>query len=230
MIDRSVAAGPPHVGIIMDGNRRWAAERGQLPHAGHAAAAVALSSTVNAAVGLKLKWLTVYSFSTENWTRSTSEVSYLVRPDGWLLPTSTAREMHARGVRIRVLGDLTDERLPAETQQWSRDVTAWPDPAAPALNLCVAFNYGGRQELQRAARLVCELGGDLSDHLWCPEVPELDLIIRTSGEQRLSNFMLWQSAYAELMFTSGRWPDFTGADLAACLAEFAARDRRQGGD
>jgi len=228
---------PAHVAIIMDGNGRWAGERGLPRNAGHSAGEEALFDTVEGGLELGLRWLTVYAFSTENWKRPPTEVAFLMNFNRDLL-VRRADELDARQVRVRFIGrrvrpiprGLLDlmTRTEARTAHHRR------------MTLQIAFNYGGRAELVDAARRLAaeaqrgELRPQRIDErslrtrLYSPEAPDVDLLIRTSGEQRMSNFMLWEAAYAELLFTDGYWPDFRRADLFAAVAEFQRRARRFG--
>lgn len=228
---------PSHVAIIMDGNGRWAQQRGLPRAAGHRAGVEALRSTVRAAGELGLDWLTVYAFSSENWSRPKSEISDLMGLLRIFIRRDLA-ELHHNGVRVRIVGDR---------QGLEPDIKALLTEAETltagnnALNLVVAFNYGSRDEIARAARgLAREVAaGHISPEAITAEtlgagldtagIPDPDLIIRTSGEQRLSNFLLWQAAYSEFVFVPCYWPDFSRAELAAALQTFAARDRRFGG-
>lgn len=211
---------PGHVGIIMDGNGRWAEARGLERSLGHEAGERALFDVVEGALEAGLKYLSVYAFSTENWARPPSEVAFLLGFNRRLLRLRRDY-MVERGVRIRRLG----RRDPVPD-----DVLAEFDAAEEAtrtntrLGLQVCFNYGGRAELEDAAAL-----GPISEHLYGPDLPDVDLLIRTSGEKRLSNFLLWQTAYAELYFTEMLWPDFGRAALFEALRDYAARRRRFGG-
>jgi undecaprenyl diphosphate synthase len=210
---------PRHVAIIMDGNGRWAEQRGLQRSFGHEAGERALFDVVEGALEAGLRYLSVYAFSTENWNRPKGEVEFLLGFNRILL-RQRRDDMHARGVRIRRIGrrdpvpqDVLDEFTAAE------ELTA----ANSRLDLMVCFNYGGRAELEDAAR-----AGSIPENLYAPDVPDVDLLIRTSGEMRLSNFLLWQSAYAELYFTDQLWPDFDRHSLFAALEDYAARDRRFG--
>ncbi len=231
------AAAPRHVAIIMDGNGRWAAKRGLPRVAGHRAGAEAVRTTLKAAVKNGIEVLTIYAFSSENWRRSEEEVSDLKGLLGYYLERELD-ELDREGVRLRLIGDATAfgpqlvERLERAVRK-----TAGND----RLTLVVALNYGSRAEIAGAARQLAEqaaagtidpaeidearLGAMLATSEW----PELDLLIRTSGEKRLSNFLLWQAAYAELVFTDTLWPDFDENALRAALDEYAGRQRRFGG-
>jgi undecaprenyl diphosphate synthase len=228
---------PAHVGVIMDGNGRWANQRGLPRNAGHEAGEAALFDTVEGALELGLQWLTVYAFSTENWKRPRSEVRFLMNFNRDLL-LRRGDELHERGVRVRFVGRrgrpvprrLVDmiEQTEAKTARNTR------------MTLQVAFNYGGRAEIVDAARRLADEAAagrldprrvtekSLQARLYEPEAPDVDLLIRTSGEQRLSNFLLWEAAYAELVFTDVLWPDFGRRDLASAVAEFQRRQRRFG--
>ncbi len=228
---------PTHVAIIMDGNGRWAAARGLPRVEGHRRGVEALRRVVRAAADLGISYLTIFSFSSENWTRPASEISDLFGLLRRFIRNDLAT-LHRDGVRVRVIGERVGvepdiNMLLSEAEELTRDNTK--------LNLVIAFNYGSRQEIakaaQRLAREVAEGKRDLasinadaiSHHLDAPEVPDPDLIIRTSGEQRLSNFLMWQAAYSELVFVSAHWPDFDKAALESAIAEYARRERRFGG-
>jgi undecaprenyl diphosphate synthase len=214
-----------NVAIIMDGNARWASERGLHVLEGHREGAKALKRTVRHAVELGVQELTVFAFSTENWTRPTDEVEGLMAMFAELIESETP-ELDEEGVKMRFAGRT--EEVSGELRQrmaWAEEQTA----QNTRMTLFVAFNYGGRAEiLDAAARFG---GGDEDDFaqlLYAPDMSDPDLLIRTSGERRLSNFLLWQCAYSELVFSEALWPDFGKADLAAALDEFAARERRFG--
>jgi undecaprenyl diphosphate synthase len=214
-----------NVAIIMDGNARWAAERDLPVLQGHREGARALKRTVRNAVKLDVRELTVYAFSTENWTRPRWEVRGLMTMFAELIESETP-ELDEEGVRMRFVGrrDGISKRL-RERMEWAEQATG----ANARMTLFVAFNYGGRAEIVDAARRF--QGGDEEDFaklLYAPDMSEPDLLIRTSGEHRLSNYLLWQSAYSELVFSDVLWPDFEQADLAAALDEYAARERRFG--
>ncbi len=221
------AEGPRYVAIITDGNGRWAKQRGLPALRGHEAGADAVKERLRDAVTFGVKELTVYSFSTENWNRSRTEVSGLMRMFARRIDIETP-ELKAEGVRMRFIGrrgSPVPDRL-IEKMQWAEAETADND----RITLFVSFNYGGRAEILDAARSFT--GGDEEDfrrHLYAPDMHDPDLIIRTSGEQRLSNFLIWQSAYAELVFRDELWPDFTREAFAASLAEYGSRHRRFGG-
>jgi undecaprenyl diphosphate synthase len=213
------------VAIIMDGNARWARERGLPTLAGHSAGVDTLKQTVKDAVKLDIEQLTVYAFSTENWTRPEDEVSGLMEIFAERIERETP-ELNDEGVRIRYVGrrEGIDPEL-IRRMEWSEAETH----ANERLHLFVAFNYGGRAEILDAAARYEEGGEEeFAKLLYAPDMAEPDLLIRTSGERRLSNFLLWQTAYSELVFTDTLWPDFDEAELAAALAEFGARERRYG--
>jgi undecaprenyl diphosphate synthase len=214
-----------YVAIIMDGNARWATERGLPVLAGHRQGAKALKQTVRNAVELDLLELTVYAFSTENWTRPRDEVEGLMAMFAELIESETP-ELDEQGVRMRFIGrrdEVSDELR--EKMEWAESVTRGND----RMTLYVAFNYGGRAEiLDAAARFDGGTEEDFAKFLYAPEMTDPDLLIRTSGEERLSNYLLWQCAYSELVFSDTLWPDFSKEDLAAALDEFAARERRFG--
>jgi undecaprenyl diphosphate synthase len=214
-----------HVAIIMDGNARWARERGLPVLAGHRQGARTLRRTVENAVRAGIEELTVYAFSTENWTRPSSEVRGLMRLFAELIESET-RELSEQGVRMTFIGrrEGVSRRL-RERMDWAEAQTRDND----RMTLFVAFNYGGRAEILDAARRF--EGGDEEEFrrcLYAPQMRDPELLIRTSGEHRLSNFLLWQSAYSELVFSEALWPDFDRDDLDDALAEYAARERRFG--
>lgn len=215
-----------YVAIITDGNGRWARARGVSVNEGHSAGADTVKARLRDAVELGVKELTVYSFSTENWSRPAEEVQGLMEMFGRRIDCETP-ELHAEGVRMRFVGRR--EGLPKELVQrmaWAESLTR----ENTRITLFVAFNYGGRAEILDAARAF--EGGSEEDFrklLYAPEMHDPDVIIRTSGERRLSNYLLWQSAYSELVFRDELWPDFTREALEQSLEEFAARKRRFGG-
>jgi undecaprenyl diphosphate synthase len=220
------SGGARHVAIITDGNGRWARARGLTVAEGHQAGADNVKARLRDAVELGVRELTVYSFSTENWSRPRLEVDALMALFAQRIADETP-ELHAEGVRMRFIGrrEGVDPEL-VERMAWAEGLTA----ANARITLFVAFNYGGRAEIVDAARRFT--GGDEDDFralLYAPEMHDPDLVIRTSGEQRLSNYLLWQSAYAELVFRDELWPDFDRAAFEASLEEFAARRRRFGG-
>ncbi len=220
------AAAARYVAIITDGNGRWAQARGVPVVEGHRAGADAVKARLRDAAELGVKELTVYSFSTENWSRPAEEVTALMRMFSERIAAETP-ELREEGVRMRFIG-RRDRVAPAllEQMEWAQDETAHND----RITLFVAFNYGGRAEILDAAERYSG-GGDEEFHklLYAPEMHDPDLVIRTSGEQRLSNYLLWQSAYSELVFRDELWPDFDRAAFEACLDEYGARRRRFGG-
>ena len=221
------------VAIIMDGNGRWARRRGLPTAAGHRAGTRALRRTVEAAIELGVQTLVVYAFSTENWSRPDDEVEALMEIFGETIERELP-DLDEQGVRIRFIGRR--DRAPEDLR---RRMAATEDRTAlnTRIGLWIAFDYGGRAELVQAARRIAESGLDpreidenvLAANLYAPELPDPDLLIRTSGEIRVSNFMLWQLAYAELVFVDRLWPDFDARDLRGALAEYAQRRRRFGG-
>jgi undecaprenyl diphosphate synthase len=209
----------------MDGNARWATERGLPVLEGHRRGAQTLKQTVKDAVALDLLELTVYAFSTENWTRPRAEVEGLMAMFAELIESETP-ELDEEGVRMRFIGRREDvSRELQERMNWAERVTAGNE----RMVLFVAFNYGGRAEIVDAAERY-EGGGEdeFARLLYAPEMTDPDLLIRTSGERRLSNYLLWQCAYSELVFSDKLWPDFERADLAAALDDYEARERRFG--
>ena len=218
------------VAIIMDGNGRWAERRGLPVAEGHRAGTKALRRTVEAAIDLGVETLIVYAFSTENWSRPEGEVDDLMEIFGETIERELP-DLARQGVRARFLGrrDRAPDELRAQ-MEGLEDETAHNE----RLNLWIAFDYGGRAELIEAARRLVEAGEEpteesLRAHLYAPELPDPDLLIRTSGELRISNFLLWQVAYSELVFVDKLWPDFDERDLRGALAEYASRRRRFGG-
>ena len=218
------------VAIIMDGNGRWAERRGLPVAEGHRAGTKALRRTVEAAIDLGVETLIVYAFSTENWSRPNEEVESLMEIFGETIERELP-DLARQGVRARFLGrrDRAPDELHAQMVGLEAE-TAHNE----RLNLWIAFDYGGRAELLEAARRLVEAGEEpteesLRAHLYAPELPDPDLLIRTSGELRISNFLLWQLAYSELVFLDVLWPDFGGRELEDALAAYARRRRRFGG-
>ncbi len=222
---------PRHVAVIMDGNGRWAAARGLPRVAGHKAGVDSVRAIVRAAGELGIKTLTLYSFSTENWLRPAEEVGELMKLLSWALRKETL-ELDKSGVRLSAIGRL--EALPAAVRQELESATLRLKDNT-GLHLVLALNYGGRQEILDAANKALAAGAQslderaIADNLYTAQLPELDLMIRTSGEVRISNFLLWQVAYAELFVTPVLWPDFRKEHLVAALEDFSKRDRRFGG-
>jgi len=227
---------PEHVAIIMDGNGRWAQQRGKARHAGHRAGVETVRRVIETCGQQGVKVLTLFAFSSENWQRPKTEVKMLME----LFFTALNREvrrMKKRNVRLRIIGDISAfsdklQKLIIESEKTTAD--------NDGLLLQVAANYGGRWDITQAARKLAEqvekgeLKADqiteeiLAQHLSCPDVPEPDLFIRTGGEKRISNFLLWQCAYTELYFCETLWPDFAREDLLAAFRDFAGRQRRFG--
>jgi undecaprenyl diphosphate synthase len=221
------------VAIIMDGNGRWARRRGLPPAAGHRAGTKALRRTVEAAIDIGVQHLVVYAFSTENWSRPQEEVDALMEIFGETIERELS-DLAEQGVRVRFIGRR--DRAPADLRRRMEGMEDRTELNS-RLGLWIAFDYGGRAELVEATRRIAESGVDpreidenvLAANLYAPELPDPDLLIRTSGELRVSNFMLWQLAYAELIFVDRLWPDFDERDLRTALAEYAQRRRRFGG-
>lgn len=228
---------PHHVAIIMDGNGRWASARGMPRVEGHRRGVEAVRRTIRAAGELGIKVITIFSFSAENWSRPASEVGELMGLLRRFIRNDLA-QLHESGVRVRIIGEREGlepdiARLLTEAEELTRNNTN--------LTLVVAFNYGARQEIVRAAKRAAQMVADgklkpdeitpdsFAGFLDAPDIPDPDLIIRTSGEQRLSNFLLWQSAYSELVFVPTYWPDFDRAALEAAIDSFRQRERRFGG-
>ena len=222
---------PRHVGIIMDGNGRWAGSRGLPRVAGHKAGVDSVRAIVRGAGELGIKALTLYSFSTENWLRPADEVDALMKLLSWALDKETL-ELDKNNVRLSAIGRL--DALPASVRK-ELDAAIARLENNTGLNLVLALNYGGRQEIVDAANKALAAGAKtldedaISDNLYTAGMPELDLMIRTSGEMRISNFLLWQAAYAELVVTPVLWPDFRKEHLVAAIEEYQGRDRRFGG-
>lgn len=221
---------PRHVAIIMDGNGRWAKARGLPRAAGHKAGAEAARRALRAAGEAGVECLTLYAFSSENWRRPEAEINDLMGLLRFYLKAELG-SLHREGIRLKILGNH---------RAFKPDVAALIDEAVERtaantrMTLAIALNYGARQELVRAARALVEDGREVSEDaldaaLDTAELPPLDLLIRTSGEHRLSNFLLWQAAYAELLFLDTLWPDFDEAAMQAALDDFARRERRFGG-
>jgi undecaprenyl diphosphate synthase len=228
---------PRHVAIIMDGNGRWAAERGLPRSAGHKQGVEALRRAVRTAADLGIEYLTIYSFSSENWTRPAAEVSFLLELLRRFIRMDVA-ELHAAGVKITVIGER--EGLDPGIVSLLEDAESLTRENSK-LKLIVAFNYGSRQEITRAARVIATKVRDgkidpaditpavLANHLDTGGIPDPDLLIRTGGEQRLSNYLLWQCAYTEFVFIPEYWPDFTAEVFRRAILDYQSRERRFGG-
>ncbi len=225
---------PRHIACVMDGNGRWAERRGLPRTEGHTAGEEALVDTVDGALELGTSWLTVYAFSTENWRRPADEVRFLMGFNESLL-MRRRDELHDKGVRVRFIG-RRDWRVPRRVLR-RMDETVELTQGNRRLTLTLAFNYGGRAEIIDAVRAMAAAGTPadkitekrLRQHLYAPDMPDPDLVVRTSGEYRISNFLLWELAYSELVFTDVLWPDFRRDDLFAAVRDFQNRDRRYGG-
>jgi undecaprenyl diphosphate synthase len=216
-----------YVAIITDGNGRWAERRGLPALAGHEAGADTVKARLRDAVDLGVDELTVYSFSTENWSRPKTEVEGLMAMMARRIEAETP-ELHEEGVRMRFIGRRSDPVPPhlVERMAWAEELTR----ENQRITLFVAFNYGGRAEIVDAARTFSTgTEEDFRAHLYAPDMHDPDLIIRTSGEQRISNYLLWQGAYAELVFRDELWPDFSREALEQSLEDYTARSRRFGG-
>ena len=216
----------------MDGNGRWAKQRGQIRTAGHEEGLKRAKEIAKAASDLGIKYVTLYAFSTENWKRAKSEVGFLMN----LIHTHLLKELKfykENSIRVRLLGDITG--LPSiiqkdilETEEDTKDFTG--------LTICLAINYGGRDEIVRSIKKMIKEGipeqeiteGTVSSHFDFPELPDVDLLIRTGGEQRISNFLIWQASYAEFLFTKTLWPDYNKEEFYNNIAEFQKRTRRFG--
>jgi len=216
-----------YVAIITDGNGRWARTRGLPTIAGHEAGADVVKARLRDAVDFGVREFTVYSFSTENWSRPEEEVSGLMDMFERRIEAETP-DLHEEGVRIRFIGRRSHPVPPAlvDRIRWAEEMTA----GNTRITFCVAFNYGGRAEIIDAARTFTgDSEAEFRAHLYAPDMHDPDLIIRTSGEQRTSNYLVWQGAYSELVFRDELWPDFTRDAFEASLAEFQSRKRRFGG-
>jgi undecaprenyl diphosphate synthase len=228
---------PRHVAVVMDGNGRWAQQRGLRRTEGHAAGEEALFDTVDGALDIGLQHLTVFAFSTENWRRPVDEVRFLMGFNERLL-LARRDELNERGVRVRFIG-RRGGRVPARVRRRIEETEAMTRRNT-TMTLTFAFNYGGRAELVDAARAIAARVADgsldparvdervLARHLYAPDLPDPDLLVRTSGEFRISNFLLWELAYAELYFTEVLWPDFRKEHLFEAIADFQHRNRRFG--
>ena len=225
---------PRHVAAVMDGNGRWAQQRGLKRTDGHAAGEDALFDTLDGALELGIGWFTVYAFSTENWRRPPDEVRYLMAFNKGILERH-AEDLNERNVRIRFIG-RRDWRVPRgvlRRMDWATDLTEKNTGAT----FTIAFNYGGRAEIVDAVKALVASGERMDKideksirrHLYDPEMPDPDLVIRTSGEYRISNYLLWELAYSELVFTDVLWPDFRRQHLADAIREYQVRERRFGG-
>ena len=232
MTDSTVT--PNHIGYIVDGNRRWARQQGIPKYEGHLAGYNALKDVIYETIGQGVQYVSVYTFSTENWKRAQEEVSYLLQLTVRLLQADL-HELIERGIRFRHLGSregLPDKVLKAldNAEEKTKDLTNG--------TLCACFNYGGHREIVDATKRAIEDGlapdeiteETLTSRLYAPEVPPIDVVARTSGEKRLSNFMLWRAAYSELIFLDKFWPDMTAADVTAIIKEYSKRNRRFGGN
>ncbi|MER6089757.1 polyprenyl diphosphate synthase [Streptomyces bluensis] len=225
---------PRHVACVMDGNGRWAAQRSLPRTSGHRAAETTVIDVIEAARAAGVEWLSLYAFSTENWSRPSAEVDFLMR-----LVRRVVRKhsvlLHTRGIRCRFLG-VTDPRIPPALARDFADLMTLTS-GNRGMTLTVAFDHGGRRDIVEAARSLIRSGvpadavteQSFAAHLPYPDTPDVDLVIRTSGEQRISNFMLWQVAYAEWVFPPVLWPDFRGPHFLECLHAYQQRDRRFGG-
>ncbi len=223
---------PRHVAIIMDGNGRWAAQRGLDRIQGHERGTDNIRRITRAAGELGIQYLTLWAFSTENWSRPEEEVRGILRILAHAIENETA-ELHRQGARLRHIGEL--EALEPELRQSVLDAIELTRDNT-AITLTLAFNYGGRREIVHAVKSMLAQGYNpedvteesIRDHLYAPELPDADLIIRTSGEHRMSNFLLWQGAYAEFHFTPCLWPDFDEKHLVDAVIDYSRRERRFG--
>ncbi|HAT36810.1 MAG TPA: isoprenyl transferase [Rhodospirillaceae bacterium] len=235
-MDKDLKEPPTHVAIVMDGNGRWAKARGLPRSEGHRRGAESARKAVQCAADLGIQYLTLFSFSSENWSRSASEIEDLMGLLRWYLRSETA-ELHKNNVRLKVIGERS--RLPKDIVELIENAETTMD-GNTGLTLILALSYGGRQDIVAAARILARqvaegaLQSDAIDeslfgrYLATGGIPDPDLLIRTSGEQRISNFLIWQLAYTEFVFTEVLWPDFDDSHFENAVAEFRRRDRRYG--
>ena len=233
-----------HIAIIMDGNGRWAEKQGLERTVGHAAGEHSLSQVIDWSLKNNLNWLTVYAFSTENWVRSDEEVDYLMFFNRDLL-TRRRDEFNKKGVRFHFIGDLKDKMIPDENKKLMNETELFTKENTK-LNLVFAFNYGAEKEIHNAAYNIAwkhfssmkpsawfltkkYIENNFKNYMYLPEMPDPDLLIRTAGEKRLSNFLLLQLSYTELMFVDTLWPDFDGESMNRAVKEFKTRNRKYGG-
>ncbi len=232
-----------HVAIIMDGNGRWATEKNLDRTAGHAAGEHSLSRAIDWALDNNLRWLTVYAFSTENWSRSSEEVDFLMFFNRDIL-IRRREEFHKKGVKFKFIGDLKDKRIPDENKKLMKE-TEEITKNNNKLNLVFAFNYGSHKEIHNAVRKIAfghyfylklsawlftkkHIEDNFKNYMYLPEMPNPDILIRTAGEKRLSNFLLYQLSYTELMFIDTLWPDFDEDDFYNIVEEYKKRVRKYG--
>lgn len=224
---------PTHIGYILDGNRRWAKEHGLPTYEGHLAGVTALEEVIEASVEAGVKYISFYTWSTENWNRAEEEVRATMR----IIRSIFKRELKRliqEGCRFVALGDM--ETIPDDIRKMIEEAEESSKDGTRA-TMAMCFNYGGQQELVQAAKAIVASGmpaekvtmETLAEHLYYPEIPPCDLVVRTSGEQRLSNFMLWRSAYAEFLFLDKFWPDMRKEDVTGIIEEYNRRGRRFGG-
>lgn len=221
---------PNHIGYIMDGNRRWAKEHGLPTYEGHLAGYGRVKDVVRASIDAGVKYVSFYAFSTENWERTEKEISYLMKLFMRMF-TSDLDEIVGENVRIVVAG--TDDRLDKKVVQAARDAEARTANNTRA-TVMICFNYGGQKEIVEAVKQLVANNQEINEeniskNLYAPDVPPCDVIVRTSGEQRLSNFMLWRAAYSELIFVDKHWPDMKPEDVKKVIEEYNKRSRRYGG-
>lgn len=217
------APGNLHAALIMDGNRRWAESRGIEVAEAHRHSAPAVAAAIYEAHRLGIRFLTLYCFSSENWKRNPLELRSLLQFQDWLWPATVLEALETVRAQVHIAGEISDPRL--ANVNFEEVLSHSSDPSE--VTITFAVNYGGRQELERAAA-GSSASGPLSDNFYLPELPDIDLLLRTSGELRLSNFMLWQAAYAELVFTDTLWPDFRSVHLASAVNEYINRTRKLG--
>jgi undecaprenyl diphosphate synthase len=225
---------PRHIGCVMDGNGRWARQRGLPRTAGHAAGEEAMLDAIDGALEIGVGWLSMYAFSTENWRRPADEVRFLMQFNEGIL-IRNRNDLHAKGVRIRFAG-RRDWRVPRRLLK-NMDDAVEMTRRNRTMTLTICFNYGGRAEIVDAVRRLVEDGVSaakvderaIRSRLYYPDMPDPDLVIRTSGEYRISNFLLWEIAYSELVFSDVLWPDYRREHLFEAVREFQRRERRYGG-
>lgn len=227
---------PKHIGLIMDGNGRWAEGRGNPRTTGHSAAAKATSYVIRACNKLRIPWVTFYAFSTENWKREPDEVKFLMHFTQWLWTRDVLKELDSVNAHVHLIGDIKDRRIIGEELAPLRKFkqSSNGELYSNKINVVFAINYGGRCEIVKAAKNLNKSNSmvfsekSFQESLFCPKSPELDIVIRTGGDQRLSNFMLWQIAYAELLFIDTLWPDVTQSHIYSAMHAFQSRQRRYG--
>lgn len=224
---------PTHVGLIMDGNGRWASYRGLARTEGHYAAWTAAANSIRAALDFGIPWLTLYAFSSENWKRPSGDLRELFNIKRWRAGQRDFLHLAGSGVRFQIAGNLDEPRIPSDVANWLRELED-RSRGGHLTTVTVVFNQGGQDDILQAARAIARDGiGPMTaeafrKYLSAPDAPDIDLLIRTGGEFRISNFQIWRLAYAELLFTDTLFPDFTQGHFASALADYSGRHRRFG--